>query len=326
MKSYQHRKRLLPIFIIVAIITVIIFSLPASSQAPGGDRIPETPVEQPLSTVAPSGDLPVSTDLPPTDIPPTDVPATDSPPTSVPPTAVPTTVPQLPTDVPTEIPTEIPTSEPVEPDKGGVITPDLLETFCQMGITDAGDENPFTYAFAANNSNNITSWAWDFDQNVNPGTNAATQNASFTYPATGSYTVTLTCTPTAGFGAPFTLTGVINISVAVSASFYFSAGYEFEGLPPFTVPAVNMSTGGGTLTYVWRISGSNNASDPGLFPDVTTTNVNPTLTSVDFVNAGFGPFGPAVLWYHMTATDPVSGLSATASQSVSFLPLSLIHI
>ncbi len=320
MKSYQHRKRLLPIFIIVAIITVIIFSLPASSQAPGGDRIPETPVEQPLSTVAPSGDLPVSTDVPPTDIPPTDVPATDSPPTSVPPTAVPTTVPQLPTDVPTEIPTEIPTSEPVEPDKGGVITPDLLETFCQMGITDAGDENPFTYAFAANNSNNITSWAWDFDQNVNPGTNAATQNASFTYPATGSYTVTLTCTPTVGFGAPFTLTGVINISVAVSASFYFSAGYEFEGLPPFTVPAVNMSTGGGTLTYVWRISGSNNASDPGLFPDVTTTNVNPTLTSVDFVNAGFGPFGPAVLWYHMTATDPVSGLSATASQSVSFLP------
>ncbi|MDX2306215.1 MAG: T9SS type A sorting domain-containing protein [Microscillaceae bacterium] len=35
------------------------------------------------------------------------------------------------------------------------------------------------------------SWAWDFDQNVNPGTDATTQNPSFTYTNPGTYTVQL---------------------------------------------------------------------------------------------------------------------------------------
>ena len=37
-----------------------------------------------------------------------------------------------------------------------------------------------------------TSWAWDFDQNINPGVDATAQNPSFTYTTPGTYTVQLT--------------------------------------------------------------------------------------------------------------------------------------
>ena len=41
-------------------------------------------------------------------------------------------------------------------------------------------------------SNQASSWAWDFDQNVNPGTDATQENPSFTYTSPGTYTVQLT--------------------------------------------------------------------------------------------------------------------------------------
>src|SRR5690606_15777346 len=95
-------------------------------------------------------------------------------------------------------------------------------------------------------------------------------------------------------------------------------GSEYIGVPPFNVPATNTSSGVG-LTYAWRISGSSDPLDPGIY-DYTTANVNPTLTGANFVAAGFDAAGPAVIWYHLTVTDPASGLSATASRSVSFTP------
>jgi PKD repeat protein len=89
-------------------------------------------------------------------------------------------------------------------------------------------------------------------------------------------------------------------------------------VPPFEVPATNTSSGV-NLQYAWRISGSSNPLAPGI-DDFTTADISPTLTSADFVAAGFPASGPAIIWYHLTVTDPASGLSATASRSVSFTP------
>ena len=237
------------------------------------------------------------------------------------PTSEPTSEPIIVTSEPTSEPiivTSEPTTElaarPTEnPDKGG-IDPDDLENFCRMNVTNNGDANPYTFLFTAIGSG-ISAYAWDFGD----ATNSGAQNPPVkTYTSTGTKNITLVCTITTG--GTFTLSGVVNVAPAVSASFYFPNGDEYTGTPPFVgVAATNTSSGVG-LTYAWRISGSSNPGDPGLFADLTTMNINPTLTSANFVTAGFGANGPAVIWYHLTVTDPVSLLSATASRSVSFTP------
>src|SRR5690606_31562611 len=126
---------------------------------------------------------------------------------------------------------------------------------------------PFTYQFAADASPNMTTYAWNFGD----GTTSTAQNPPLkTYAAPGTYTITLACTPSTG--STINLSGVINITPAVSAGFYFADGTSLVGMPPFNISAVNTSGGVG-LEYAWKVSTSSNPADAGL-PGLTATTLN----------------------------------------------------
>ena len=139
----------------------------------------------------------------------------------------------------------------------------MAETSCQMDITDAGDTNPFTFRFQALNVNNIASLDWDFGDTTST-TDVATGVGphSYTYTDTGDFTISLTCTPQAGFGSPLSLTGKISITSVPVADFSLTPSTTFTDAPPIQVSTVNSSTGGG-LTYAWKISNSSNPADVG---------------------------------------------------------------
>jgi Tol biopolymer transport system component len=226
------------------------------------------------------------------------------------------------TTVPTEIATEItvtateplstlvPPTETVTVEPTTVVAPtsqptnsgmslQSMQTSCRLLIDDLADNNPFTYAFSTSNANNIASYSWNFGDS---GT-ANTASATHTYATTGTFTITLVCTPTAGYGSPITLTGSITVSSTPVANFTITPSTMMTGLPPFNVATVNNSTGGG-LTYSWKISTSSNPADAGIY-SATTQNI-----SYSFPSYG-------VYWFHLTVTDG-AGVMAGASQSVTF--------
>jgi len=202
------------------------------------------------------------------------------------PTVVPTTPEPNPPVEPTQVPPETnPSEQPAQtepPAASSPQNPQLLQTFCQMDVNDLGDDNPFTYQFSA----------------------------SVAYSNTGTFAITLVCTPQVGFGSPMTLTGSITISSVVAANFNLTPATAIIGLPPFTISTVNSSTGGG-LIYSWKISDSSNPLDPGFYTN-TTENIsyifNPPVASM-----------PVTYWFHLVVTNG-AGVSAGASRSVVFSP------
>jgi Tol biopolymer transport system component/PKD repeat protein len=230
-------------------------------------------------------------------------------------TSTPTT--ETPAEVPTEatvtatetVSTPVTTTEPVQPtveatqavQRSAESGMDLqsMQTSCRLNIDDLADNNPFTYAFSAIGVNNIASYSWNFGDS---GT-ATTQTATHTYATTGTFTISLTCTPTAGFGAPITLTGSITVSSTPVANFTLTPSNMMTGMPPFNIGTVNNSTGGG-LTYSWKVSSSSNPADPGIYT-ATTQNISYSFP-------GYG-----VYWFHLVVTDG-AGVTAGASQSVTF--------
>lgn len=78
------------------------------------------------------------------------------------------------------------------------------------GSATAGDA-PLTVAFTDASTGQPTSWAWDFGN----GQTSTEQNPTVTYPAAGTYTVTMTATNAAGTSAP--VTGTITVAPAPQA-------------------------------------------------------------------------------------------------------------
>ncbi|MFQ3568583.1 MAG: PKD domain-containing protein [Aggregatilineales bacterium] len=181
----------------------------------------------------------------------------------------------------------------------------LPETSCRMDITDLGDGNPFTFGFNAVQANHIESFLWSFGD----GGTATTQSALHTYSATGTFDISLTCTPLPGFGPPIVLTGSIFVSSIVTVDFDLTPGNMFTALPPVTVSTVNTSTGG-ALQYQWAISTSSNPADPAFFTS-TNDNISYTFTSAEIASY------PATFYFHLTATDG-AGVSGYAMRSVVF--------
>ncbi|MDL1901298.1 hypothetical protein FBR02_11055, partial [Anaerolineae bacterium CFX9] len=215
-----------------------------------------------------------------------------------------------PTPVPPAYETLVVTPEITpEPTPSGGFEPLFAQTSCRLDISDRGDNNPFTYRFTAAQANNIASYSWDVDNNINPGVDSTAQTYDHTYPGTGTFNIILICTPQAGFGPAITLNASITITNVPVASFSFTHPQIITAVPPVTLGAVNTSSGT-NLSYAWRISTSSNPNDPGLF-DYSTTNVSVTLTSAEL------PVLPAIIWFHLTATDPSSGTSSIQSQSVA---------
>ena len=267
------------------------------------------------------GDQPVETVTIPTVV--TSAPTLFVPTATMTSTATSTVTPLPPTSTPTWKPTEKPTlsptlQPPVVSTAISTVAPTattpgrgtrLKETFCQMNIDDAGDENPFTYAFSSVNAANIASFAWDFGDT----TTASTQTVSHTYASVGTFTITLTCTPQAGFGAPIVLTGSIMIASTPVVDFDITPSDVIEALMPVTLGTVNRSEGG-ALTYLWTISTSIDPLDAAaVLYTATTENITFKFEQDDIT--GY----PMEFYFHLTVTDG-AGLSASGWKSVVFNP------
>lgn len=121
---------------------------------------------------------------------------------------------------------------------------------------------------SAPGSGTITSWSWNFG-----GTNTSPQqNPQFTYTTSGNYAVSLTVVNSAGCSKTIVKPAFINVSPGVKADFSVSTPILCK--PPEIINFQNLSTGPGTLTYVWDFGNGNNS---------TATNPSTNYTSA-------GPF------------------------------------
>ena len=234
--------------------------------------VTEAPTEAPTEEVTPPPvvtlDLPIDppiTDLlppaEPTEAPPTEAPPTEAPPTEAPPENNPIDeTPIVEIDVPTTEPTPDVDDNPVFEDDPVIINaPDAT---CGMSITDNGDTNPFSFAFAAVDVQNIASYQWDLGDT----TTSNAVNLIHTYAGPGVYDVTLTCTPLTG--ANLVLSGRISIVQPISAQFTVRPG--LSGIAPYTVNTSNTSSGAG-LTYDWAVTGPENFTSMAAQPSFTFT-------------------------------------------------------
>jgi Tol biopolymer transport system component/PKD repeat protein len=176
------------------------------------------------------------------------------------------------------------------------------QTFCRMDINEAGDSNPFTFNFSAADANNIDSFAWDFGDS----TFSSLQSPAKTFAGPGTYNIRLTCTPTAGNGDPFDLTGQVVIEPNPIADFSITPTNVFLQMPPITVTATNTSQN--ATSYQWYISTSsdptNAAARLNALPE-TSTNFTYTISSVSTY--------PASYYIHLFASS--GSMTSIASRS-----------
>jgi PKD repeat protein len=118
--------------------------------------------------------------------------------------------------------------------------------------------NPLHVFFADQTTNNVTSWAWDFN---NDGiVDSHLQNPDYTYTADGYYTVTLTAT---GVGGSHTVTKSDFIHVGGSLTVDFSGSPltgETSRKVPLTVSFMDNSIGGATAWH-WNFGNGNTTGD-----------------------------------------------------------------
>ncbi|TMI64493.1 MAG: PKD domain-containing protein [Bacteroidetes bacterium] len=91
----------------------------------------------------------------------------------------------------------------------------------------------------------IISWLWDFGD----GFTSTSQNPSHTYTAIGFYTVSLRITSTTGCQSFTSIGRYIRIVSGITADFSFSQPGTCQA--PFTINFQDLSSGPGTLSYVW---------------------------------------------------------------------------
>ena len=228
--------------------------------------------------------------------------ATELPPTQPPPNPNDGTVTLVEADATPapEVTEEAPANEPeaTETPPPPTAPQPVPQTSCRLEIGDAGDSNPYTYRAEAVGSPDIVGWSWDMgDSTIYSGTTVV----NHTYAVPGTYTITLTCTPSSG--APLTLTGTVFVTSSPIAAFDVLPSTVNVGAAPFSVSTLNRSSGTG-LSYEWRVNTSSNPlGTPVLFTS-TATNIAYDLPS-------YGSF-----WFHLFVTD-LGGTTVIASQQVT---------
>ncbi len=120
--------------------------------------------------------------------------------------------------------------------------------------------NPLTINFSNASSGDITTYAWDF--NGDGVTDSGDVNPSFTYPAGGSYVVTLTVSGPGGTNAA---SQTVSVAFPVTAFFTWSASSS----DPLTVNFTNGSSGDNITGYAWDFNGDG-VTDSG--------EINPSFT------------------------------------------------
>ena len=117
---------------------------------------------------------------------------------------------------------------------------------------------PLSVQFNDTSTGSPTAWIWDFGD----GTTSAEQNATHTYTSTGSFTVSLTASNTAGSDM-LSRSGYITVTEPLTANF---TGTPKSGTAPLAVTFTDTSTGSPT-SWSWDFGDGN-----------TSTNENPSHT------------------------------------------------
>ena len=92
----------------------------------------------------------------------------------------------------------------------------------------------------------ITGWEWDFGD----GVLSTIQNPFHVYTTAGNYSVTLKVTNAGGCTKTLSRPNYIQVSPGVTVD--FSNSVPLQCKPPETITFTNLSTGPGTLTYLWQ--------------------------------------------------------------------------
>ncbi len=117
---------------------------------------------------------------------------------------------------------------------------------------------PLSVQFNDTSTGSPTAWSWDFGD----GTTSAEQNATHTYTSTGSFTVSLTSSNTAGSDT-LSRSGYITVTEPLTANF---TGTPKSGMAPLAVTFTDTSAGSPTA-WSWDFGDGN-----------TSTNENPLHT------------------------------------------------
>ncbi|HPR16645.1 MAG TPA: PKD domain-containing protein [Candidatus Cloacimonadota bacterium] len=125
---------------------------------------------------------------------------------------------------------------------------DLIDTIVSLdadfSATPLSGNVPLEVTFTDASSGNITSWAWDFDNDGNIDSND--QNPIYTYEAVGTYTVSLTVS-NGTLTDTETKTDYITVNMSVSADF---SADPLSGYAPLEVQFSDLSTGNIT-SWAW---------------------------------------------------------------------------
>ncbi len=128
-------------------------------------------------------------------------------------------------------------------------------------------------------SGTISSWEWDFgDGNV-----SGIQNPQHTYTATGNFNVSLRVKNSFGCATTVTKPAYIQIGSGVHAD--FSNNVPNSCQPPATINFSNLSTGTGTLNYIWDF-GDGSTSTAANPSHVYSSNGNYTVQLIVFNSGG----------------------------------------
>ncbi|MCX7703468.1 MAG: PKD domain-containing protein [Planctomycetota bacterium] len=179
---------------------------------------------------------------------------------------------------------------------------------------------PLTVQFKDESTGNITSWAWDL--NNDGALDSTERNPVHTYTSAGTYSVTLTVTGPGGTNKATKQNYiVVNNPPAPVADFSFSPS---SGLVPLTVQFTDNSTGN-IISWAWDFNGDGNSDSTEKNPSytytkagvytvsltVTGTGGSSTKTKTDCISV-YTPTPPVASFYG----TPTSGIAPLAVQFV----------
>jgi PKD repeat protein len=278
-----------------------------------------TPTSTETATLIPTDTpTPTSSPLPPTETP-TLVPPTETPtvtpipptetPTLVPPTETPTVTPIPPTETPTLVPpTETPTVTPIPPTE--TPTPIPFNPPVPAFSANADPLDSLTWFFSSTSSGDIIGYAWDL--NGDGFADSSDPSVTYTFPAPGLYTVTLTLTGSDGL--PYATSQAIDVVLPFTAPIA-SITTEFPDPSNPLLVQFRANAAGSIASYFWSFGDGAGFSDQ-VDPQYTyfaggSYTATLTLTGTDGLQYPFStivnvssPAQPPVSAFSFTIPDP----------------------
>ncbi|HEU4718628.1 MAG TPA: PKD domain-containing protein [Bacteroidia bacterium] len=159
------------------------------------------------------------------------------------------------------------------------------------------EANPTSFTDQSNiSSGSITGWSWDFGVAASSSDTSNVQNPNFTYPASGTYTVSLTCT--SNNGCVTTNTMAVTVNGLPTAN--FSSNVVCAGQPTSFTDLSNGNPGSVTQ-WTWNFGdGSPTASSQ----NPTHTYTNDTTYNVTLIVSNAGGCSDTVTLQAVTASMP----------------------